>query len=183
MTLAFALLLGAMAGWLSARQAEHVRLLSGKVVNGAWQAWPSAGRADALPYARLHYQMRGQLPPSPFEQLEFTARHDDEGRRLRAECTYVLRGAAPVARLWLLGAHPLDDTDAKASYLLASDTLTGADGSIEIRLARRMQSGNWLRLPRQGDFEIVLRLFGLSPLERERMLKRPPLRITREECS
>jgi len=39
------------------------------------------------------------------------------------------------------------------------ELLRAPDGRFEILLSRDVQAGNWLQLPRQGEFSLTLRLY------------------------
>jgi hypothetical protein len=158
-------------------------MLSGAVQAGAWRAWPDAGVADALPYARLRYLQDAALPPSPVDRLELLADTDDEGRALSTDCSYVLAGRMLPVRYWILAAHAPDVSDMATSTLQAADAIIGPDARLRIHVAHRLQPGNWLHLPKTGRIRLVLNLFGISPLEREKLLKTRPFAITREKCS
>ncbi len=177
------LLAGAATGLLTARWAADHPVLAGAVRAGAWQAWPDAGVADAMPHARLRYYLDGALPPSPVDRLELLAETDDGGAALSGECVYELHGIMPPVRTWILGLHLLAEQDRAVSKLHAEDAVFEPDGALRIRLAIRRQPGNWLRLPQEGYVRLVLQLFGISPLERERILKSAPFTIRRMRCA
>ncbi len=179
------LLAGALTGVVSARWAADHPTLAGAVRIGAWRAWPKAGVADALPHARLRHYLDGALPPSPGDRLELVADTDDQGRALSPRCVYRVRGPMPPVRFWFLALHARDaDAPAHAfASLGAEDVIYEPDATVEIGVAAWPVPGNWLRAPRKGGIRLVLHLMGLSPLKRERLLKRPPFRIEREECS
>ena len=177
------LLAGVVTGLLSARWAADHPALAGAVRAGPWQAWPDAGVADAMPHARLRYYLDDALPPSPVDRLELLAEADDEGDAFSAECAYELRGAMPLVRTWILSVHLPSEQGRAVSELHAEDAIFEPDGSLRIRLGARPQAGNWLRLPRQGEVRLVLQLFGISPLQRERILKSPPFTIRRTGCA
>ncbi len=174
---------GAMAGIYSARLAADMPALSGMVEAGAWRAWPDAGVADAMPYARLRYLADSALPPSPVDRLELVAETDDEGRALSSDCSYTLRGRMMPVRYWILAVHAPGAENRPVSSLQAADALHEPDATLVIRVSRRPQPGNWLRLPEDNDVRLVLNLFGISPLEREKILKTRPFTIRREGCS
>ena len=174
---------GVATGIFSARLAADMPMLSGTVQVGAWRAWPDAGVADAMPYARLRYLEDAALPPSPVDRLEMVAETDDEGRALSPDCSYVLSGSMLPVRYWILAVHSNAEHNVSISSLHAADAIPEADGKIVIRASNRPQPGNRLLLPRDGSMRLVLHLFGISPLERDKIMKAPPFRIQREGCS
>ncbi len=179
------LVTGALLGFFSARWAADHSVLSGAVRAGSWQAWPNAGVEDATPYARLRYYLDDALPPSPMDRLELLAEEDDEGNRLDTACAYELKGPMLPVRTWILGVHRLGEHAAATADLHAEQAIYEPDGTLLIHLAPRPWPGNWLPMPRQGNgrVRLVLQLFGISPLERERILKRNPFAIHRKRCS
>ena len=183
--LVLVLLAGALAGMASVHWAADSALLAGMARVGAWRAWPRAGMADTLPYARLHYRLLGTLPPSTGERLEMVALRDDEGRALDADCTYLLRGGMLPVRYWLLALHVEGEKAPPRAFasLGAEDVIYEPDAGLVIGIASRPVPGNWLRAPRHGALRLVLHLMGLSPLQREKILKTPPFRIERKKCS
>ncbi len=177
------LLAGAIAGVMSARWAADHPTLAGAARAGAWQAWPDAGVADAMPYARLRYYLDGALPPSPVDRLELLALRDDDGKALVSDCDYELQGRMLPVRSWIMSVHAVHGGPASA-LLHAEDAVLEPDGSVRVRLGRQVQPGNWLALPPDdGRLRLVLHLFGISPLERERILKRAPFSIRRGKCA
>jgi len=182
--LVIVLLSGAVAGLLSARWAADYPPLSGAVQAGPWRAWPDAGVSDAMPHARLRYYMDDALPPSPVDRLELLAETDDDGKAFSADCVYELKGRMLPVRTWVLSLHQVGRADGVASAVLhAEDVIHQPGGTLLVRLARRAQAGNWLPLPDEGRIRLVLQLFGISPLERERILKSAPFTIHRTRCS
>jgi len=179
------LLAGAVAGLFSARWAADSAVLAGAVRVGAWRAWPDAGKAGVLPHARLRHYLDGALPPSPGNRLELVADTDDDGRSLNAACAYVVRGKMPPVRFWSLALHSdAEGASARAfASVAAEDVLYEPDASLVIGVSRRPAPGNWLRAPKEGKLRLVLHLLGLSPLDRDKLLRKPPFAIERKECS
>ena len=136
-----------------------------------------------MPYARLRYLEDAALPPSPVDRLELVAETDDEGVNLATGCSYTLTGRMLPVRYWMLAVHVPSASAVSYSVLQAADAILEPDGRLIIRVSRRPKPGNWLRLPENGDVRLVLNLFGISPLERERMLKMQLFSIKREKCT
>lgn len=177
-----ALVLGVFAGIWSARISADMPALAGMVQVGAWQGWPRAGMADALPYAHLRHYLDKALPPPPGDRLELVAETDDEGQSLSGGCIYRLDGPMLPVRYWILTVHNPQQRGRPLAALQAADTVHEADGSLRIMLAPHFQPGNWLQTPRQETFRLVLHLFGISPLQRDKILESGLLRITRIDC-
>ena len=177
-----ALVLGVLAGVWSARISADMPALAGMVEAGIWRAWPRAGVADALPYARLRHYLETALPPPPGDRLELVADTDGKGRPLSGNCIYRLSGRMLPVRHWILGVHDARKRAKSLAALQATDAVYQPDGSLRIMLAPHFQSGNWLRTPKKASLRLVLHLFGISPLQREKILKSGLLRITRVDC-
>ncbi len=181
-----AVAVGLAAGYFSATYMAGGHAFSGAVRLGAWTAWPQSGREDASPYSRLHFLMHGQLPPSHFNRLEFEATKDDSGAPLDAGCTYRIASIALPARWWALTLYPEEEIrQGRLDHVreISSRTATLArDGSVKFGISRQPRPGNWLQAPQKGRFILVFRLFGPTPLTREKLLSRPPARIVREAC-
>jgi len=117
------------------------------------------------------------------DRLELLAETDDDGRPLSPRCTYILKGRMLPVRYWILAVHTPDRAATATAVLHAADAIYEPDATLVVRLARHPQTGNWLRLPENGNVRLALNLFGISPLEREKILKSSPLSIKREKCS
>jgi len=181
-----AVAVGLAAGYFSATYMASGHAFSGAVRLGAWTAWPQSGREDASPYSRLHFLMRGQLPPSHFNRLEFEAVEDDAGDPLRAGCTYRIASTTLPARWWALTLYPEEEVRrgrfGNVREISSRTAILARDGSAAFIISRRPRPGNWLQAPPEGRFILVFRLFGPTPLAREKLLSRPPARIIREVC-
>ncbi|HHN66509.1 MAG TPA: DUF1214 domain-containing protein [Thermopetrobacter sp.] len=173
------IILGLALGYASALHMAGGAAGSGAVRAGGWVIWPRAGAVDASPYAKLHYAARRILPPSHLHVLEFTARRDDTDTALDGDCHYVLTGKLPAAQWWRL---TLAGADGDVSSISSFHALHDADGMTRVRIAATLRAGNWLKAPAGESFTLVLRLYGVSPLIRDRVIRRAPLTITREEC-
>lgn len=177
-----ALIAGLFVGVWSARISADSTALAGVVHAGAWRAWPRAGVADAFPYARLRHYLDEALPPSPVDRLELVADTDDTGRPLSPQCIYRLTGRMLPVRYWILSVHDPAARSRSLATLQAADAVYEPDGGLHIMLAPRIQPGNWLQTTHQGAMRLVMHLFGVNPLQREKVLASGLLRITRVEC-
>jgi hypothetical protein len=160
------------------------------VKNGPWRVWPLAGARDGSLYARYHHLRRGELPLSRFLGIRLQAETDDAGRPLRGHCRYVISGPMPPARLWTLALHRAGagadpgEEEGNRIWLASEDALPDAGGRLHVVIDPRLRPGSWLRPPdaEGGEFVIVLRLYGISPLQRDRLHERLSLSVRREGC-
>ncbi len=177
---------GLAAGYFSATYMANGHAFSGAVRLGVWTVWPQSGREEASPYSRLHFLMRGELPPSHFNRLEFEAGSDDAGRPLDGSCSYRILATTLPARWWALTLYPesaiRQGRFTHVREISSRNAILNGDGSATFGISRLPRPGNWLQAPAKGRFILVFRLFGSTPLARERLLSRPPARIIREAC-
>lgn len=135
----------------------------GAITVGAWQAFPKAQTTDADPYARNHRAKAGQLLLGSAEGLVFSAVNDSNGDSLDPQCDYVVSGTIPTARYWVLNAANADNKPLIAGKGLPSaysswNALYKNDGSIEFIISAAAQPGNWLAVPANGRFKLILTL-------------------------
>ncbi|MCO6186710.1 DUF1214 domain-containing protein [Rhizobium sp. L1K21] len=136
----------------------------GAISVGAWQAFPKAQTSDADPYARNHRAKAGQLLLGSAEGLAFSALTDSEGNRFDPACNYVVSGAIPTARFWVLTAADGDNKPLSAGAGLPSaysswTALYNKDGSLSFTVSSRAQPDNWLAVPADRRFKLILTLF------------------------
>jgi hypothetical protein len=135
----------------------------GVVTIGAWKAVPGTGSPKADPYSRAILTRRGDVSLAVGEGLALSAQVDSTGRALDSACTYRIGTTTPQSRFWTLALY--DKTGAVAatelgrSAFTSSEVLRGSDGQFTIALSRQARSGNWLQLPADGPFTLVLRLY------------------------
>lgn len=155
-----ALATGLMGGiWLTSSllQAGHV---PGAWRAGPWLIWPRAGAPDADPYTRAFFARRGEIAMAPAEGLALHATGDGSGAAFSARCSYRIAGRMPPARAWTITVYRPDGTLAETAARRSG--LTSAEavgGDMEIRLAAEPAPGNWVPLPPDGRFAVVLRLY------------------------
>ncbi|MFD1746573.1 DUF1214 domain-containing protein [Rhizobium helianthi] len=135
----------------------------GAIKLGPWEAFPQAQTIDADPYAKAHRANAGRLLLGSAEGLSFTAAVDDDGAPLTGNCTYLLTGQTPQARLWTLfvtsgGLAPPQAQAERPVALNSRIVLRKADGSFDITLSAGARPGNWLSLPENRPFRLVLTL-------------------------
>lgn len=131
---------------------------------GPWTASPLAQTSDANPYAKARRARDGGFALGQAEGLAFMAEYDSAGRPLDGGCAYRIAGTAPTNRLWILrlvdpSGETLPVTPAFPASLHSAGIQRAPDGSFTILLDQTAQSGNWLRLERDGRFLIELTLF------------------------
>ncbi|MET0430455.1 MAG: DUF1214 domain-containing protein [Microvirga sp.] len=137
----------------------------GSVEIGPWTAWPEVGSGKADPYARAIVARTGDVPLALGEGLALVATRDSAGQPLDGACTYRLGALMPQARLWTLSVYddagrPID-TELKRTGFTSAEILRRPDDTFIILLSRRLQPGNWIRLPAGGPFTIGLRLYDM----------------------
>ena len=180
-------LLAVIGGYVSLDMAASMTG-AGAAKSGVWRSWPQADAREGGLYARYHHLRQGELPFSRFLGRRFEAATDDDGNALKGGCRYVVEGTLPPSRFWTLALYPLEDAGkenvARASWVAAEDALPDRKGRLRIVIDARMRPGTWLRPPVEEDerFMIVLRLYGLNPLVRDRTDMPLPLKIRREAC-
>ena len=135
----------------------------GSLSIGAWTAWPKTGTADADPYARASIARTGQLPIGLGDGVSFSAQADDKGKILDGRCDVMLSGVTPTARFWTLTLYNTDGQLVANSVnrygFTSQEIVRRADGSFEIAVAPRANSGNWLPTGGVERYALVLRLY------------------------
>ncbi len=159
---AAALTLGLWTAWLTVRSPTPIDAIA----LGAWQAWPNAGTADADPYSRARLARVGEIPLGSGEGLMLLAQDDDSGAPLSAACDYRIAGQTPPARLWTVALEDLNgqfvEGPSGVAALGSQNLLRSADGSFEITLSPKPQTGNWISTDGAGRFRVVIRLYDTS---------------------
>lgn len=150
--------IGLASSWLAVERGYGF----GAVSAGPWTGWPKAGADDADPYARAVIARTGEMALGPAEGLSFLARRDSSGRLLDGRCAYILRSPVPPARYWALSLTGEDGQalpgDLRKGFTSAEITRI-APGPFTIALSRQVRPGNWLPLPQEGPFVLMLRLY------------------------
>ncbi|MEP3197072.1 MAG: DUF1214 domain-containing protein [Lentilitoribacter sp.] len=158
-----ALVIMFLGGIYSAQWAlDATRGFGGLKVNN-WVAYPQIQTKDADPYARAHRANDGKILLGRAEGLVFRAQVDQNEEPLAFNCDYTLRGRVPPALFWTLRTvhpdnEPLNIPQGKPSTINAQKVLRDSDGNIEIKLSQHPQSGNWLALDPNAEFELQLTL-------------------------
>jgi hypothetical protein len=183
MAIAASLALGLWSAWLAVRSPAPVDTIT----LGAWQAWPNAGTVDADPYSRARVARTGEIPLGSGEGLMLLALNDDAGEPLVSSCDYKIVGQTPPARLWTVSLENRDGQVVKERdgvAALGSDTLLREDdGSFEIALSTRAQSGNWISTEEAVRFRVVVRLYDTTARTGTELTTLVMPRIARERCA
>lgn len=179
-----ALVLGLGSAWM----AIDSGLRFGRIIVGPWIASPDTGAAVNDPYLAASHARTGEIVLGLGEGVMFVATTDSGGNELDGDCTYLLSGDFPPARLWTL---TLSDTAQKP--VIADEFIPGfhnrgilrkADGSFEISVAPSVQPGNWLPSEKGGRFQLVARLYDTGLGASGVRLVQPKMpAIERLECS
>lgn len=150
---------------------------------GAWTAWPKTGTADADPYARATIARSGQLPIGLGDGVSFSAQADDQGKILDGRCDVVLKGTTPTARFWTLTlyntAGQLVANSVNRYGFTSQEIVRFADGTFEIVVAPRANSGNWLPTGGVERYHLVLRLYDTAVGVSTRAGKEAPMPTVR----
>lgn len=135
----------------------------GTLQSGPWIAWPDAGSPVPNPYTRAHLVREGVLQLGQSEGLQFIATLDSEGEPLIRDCTYRIDGTTPVSTFWTLVAIEEDGAligPPNGFPAIRSNAIARApDGSIVVRVGRRLAPFNWLELTGEGPFSLQLTLY------------------------
>ncbi len=130
---------------------------------GSWSAWPKTGTIDADPYARATIARTGQLPIALGDGVSFTAQTDDVGKLLDGRCDVVISGVTPAARFWTLTLYNVNGELVANSVnrygFTSQEIVRHADGSFEIAVGPRANSGNWLPTGGVERYALVLRFY------------------------
>lgn len=129
----------------------------------SWTAWPKTGTVDADPYARASIARNGRLPTALGDGVSFTVQSDDNGKILDGRCDVVLSGITPTARFWTLTLYNSDGGLVANSVnrygFTSQEIVRRADGSFEIVVGPRANSGNWLPTGGVERYQLQLRLY------------------------
>jgi hypothetical protein len=184
----FCLLAGAWLGLIWTYFSVANGLGFGAVDAGAWTAWPKSGSVDADPYARAVISRTGEVPLGQAEGISFLADHDDDGKPLTAQCTYLLSGFIPPARYWTLTlVSPngwLVENAANRYGLTSAEIFRRHDGQFQIFVSRLVHAGNWLPTGAADRFSLMLRLYDTSVSATAAGLDKASMpQVTPQQCS
>lgn len=129
---------------------------------GPWQTWSRVGQSIADPYTRAHITRSGRLPVMSKSVLYFRTVRDSAGRKIDAECNYIVTGEDPVGHWWSLaaydGAGNLMSNPAARYAFNSSDIMRTPTGRFTISLSRTPTPGNWLPVDSDYQVQLILRL-------------------------
>lgn len=134
---------------------------------GAWTAWPRTGTPDIDPYARALVARSGELPMGAGDGIAFVATKDDNGAILNGRCDVAVTGITPQARFWTLTLYEPDGKLVGNSInrhgFSSQEIVRNSEGMIDISVAPRARSGNWLPTGGVGRYMLVMRFYD-SPI-------------------
>ena len=135
----------------------------GTVKIGAWTTWPKSGTPEADPYSRALYARSGGLPLGSTDGIAFAATTDDNGATLNGRCDIHIAGRMPAARFWTLTLYDaqgrlIENPSGRYGYTSA-EVLWKPDSQIEVVLAPRARSGNWIPTGGRDRVTAVLRFY------------------------
>jgi len=139
----------------------------GSFTVGAWTAWPRTGTADIDPYARALIARSGELPMGAGDGVAFVATKDDNGAALDGRCDVIVSGVTPQARFWTLTLYDpegkLVGNALNRHGFSSQEIVRKSDGAIEITVAPRARTGNWLPSGGVDRYTLVMRFYD-SPI-------------------
>ena len=158
-------------------------MLSRAVTIGALQSgpWVANVRAadDPDPYTLAREARTGRVGLALVEGLRFIARVDDAGQALRGSCEYRISGAVPQNRYWTLTIGNRDALAVRTRFMrdviTSSELLRDAESGWIITLNAQARPGNWLPLPPDDPFSLILHLYepsilgGTAAIDREQL--------------
>ncbi len=155
---------GLAIGWFASPWILPRVLSADAVAIGPWRGSTTTGGIDAGPYTRARVARTGLLALNRAETVYFEASVDDEGRPLRAGCTYDVTGGPIAARWWSITAYADDFFLFANSARRFSHTLktlkTDSDGRYAILIGPAPRERNWLPTGEKGGgFNLLLRLY------------------------
>jgi hypothetical protein len=135
----------------------------GALTIGSWTSFPKTGTTEADPYARASIARIGRLPTALGDGVSFTAQSDDKSKALDGRCDVVVAGVTPPARFWTItlyspGGELVANTVDRHGFT-SQEIVRRADGSFEIVVTPRANSGNWLPTGGVERYILVLRLY------------------------
>jgi hypothetical protein len=105
----------------------------------------------------------GELPVGLGDGVAFAARRDDNGRPLDGRCEVTVRGTTPQARYFTLTLYDLEGrlvaNSVRRYGFTSQELIRNPDGSIDVVIAPRARSGNWLPTGGIDRYMLVLRFY------------------------
>lgn len=166
------LVLGALIGavsalWMAGLLPGGPRL-GGTVEIEGWVSDWSIGSEAANPYVRARIARHGLLALRNEEAVYFTRAHDDEGERLRADCTYRVTGGEMPAQWWSITLYdggsrlPMNEDDALSFDQTSASSWVGSsadDWGFFVSGSRLNEHVPWVSSRKAGNFDLMLRLY------------------------
>jgi len=135
----------------------------GAIRVGPWISWPKSGTVDADPYSRAIFARAGELPLGLADGIAFFANADDAGVPLDGRCDIHIEGRLPLARFWTFTIYDsrghLIENVADRYGFTSAEVVWQRDATLEILLAPRARSGNWLPTEGRDRITAVFRLY------------------------
>ena len=157
---------GLMAGVLAALALAFGPAEIGGMRIGPWTGNRLIGSMDAGPVLRAIIARRGLLALRQSETMYFSADHDDEGRPLSEDCTYLVRlDAEPQARWWSLTLYAEDEylaVNGQAAHSVAYDPEPAPQRThMDVQVSRAAPDSEtpWISTVNSGAFNLTLRLY------------------------
>ncbi|WP_417484594.1 DUF1214 domain-containing protein [Maricaulis salignorans] len=157
----------------------------GGTASGPWRTNLLIGDPAASPTVRAAIARRGLLALNRSETVYFNATSDENGQRLRENCTYRISfDQQPDSRWWSLTLYAGDDYLAVNGDNAHSITAEHAADSMDVVVAasRPEAPAYWMSSRHAGDFALTLRLYQPDPAISDDPLQAPLPRINRLSC-
>lgn len=160
LVLAIAIGGGAASVWYALQAQDGV----GAVTLGPWTTFPDLGTPQADPYSKARVAREGVLSLGLAEGLTFAAKRDSDGASLQRNCTYMIEGTFPPARLWTIYAAETPNRLIRSGHLKlpalhSLEALRRPDNSVSVSVGRHSAPGNWLPVSGTGPMSVVLTLY------------------------
>lgn len=176
----FLMMIAIVIGYLTAVWAIGATQPTAADIYGPWKLQTLGGQSVETPYSEARLAREGPFVLPPEEIAVFVAKTDGDGRVLRATCDYRLSGRPLEARWWTLTAYdPQNRLIAipGAPHMVSRETLApktpddlaSQDIVVEalttdlvVFVSTETRYDRWLPLQSDGNFSLVLRVFGAS---------------------
>ena len=133
------------------------------VRNGPWRTSLLAGSTSADVYTRAAVAQSGLLALNPSEAVYFVATRDNDGKPLKGNCNYVLKGGALPARWWSITAYGSDyflmDNKKHRYSFTDRELLKDAKDRFVLSVSALRKPEPWLPVRDRGSFSLLLRLY------------------------
>lgn len=177
--LAVGILSGLGITWLTSTNKNGLGAINIK----AWSAWPKSGTADADPYSRSIFAREGEIPLGSADGISFTATSDDNGDNLDGGCNIHITGVVSAARFWTLTVYDIRGRLVGGRHgFTSAEVLWTPDAHVDIVLAPRARSGNWIPTGGRERIEVVLRLYDAPLGIGGRSIDKLEMPAIRQEC-